>query len=343
MVRVGIIGLGHNGLQHLEAHRRVGKSEIVGICDANPQRLKEAAANYGISRTFTDAAELCAWEGVDAISINTGDPFHAEPFVAAVENGKHVLVEKPVANTRAQIESMVKAAQSADPHLKLAVGYILRFNPVFAAVYEYCRSGRLGQIYNLEGDYIHNLLYQAKQTDTSTGRNWYLEEEEPMVGGGSHPLDLLRWFAGAEVVEVIGYANHVAFPAMRKDDCQVALFKFDNGAIAKVSALYAPRMGMAPYYNLRVYGTLGTVERDNVAVAANEDDVHPAFNPIPCERVKGHAYDPEISDWLDAITENHPPRCSFFDGANSTVATLMALEAIASKTAVKVPVYKARN
>ena len=92
----------------------------------------------------------------------------------------------------------------ADPKLKIAVGYILRFNPVYRGDPRALRSGQLGQIYYLEGDYIHNLLYQAKQTDTRTGVNWYLEYERPIVGGGSHPLDLLRWFSGAQVVEVAG-------------------------------------------------------------------------------------------------------------------------------------------
>jgi predicted dehydrogenase len=64
----------------------------------------------------------------------------------------------------------------------------------------------------MEGDYVHNLLYQAKQTDPVTGRNWYLEHELPLVGGGSHPLDLLRWVSGKEVSRVWGYSNHRVVP-----------------------------------------------------------------------------------------------------------------------------------
>lgn len=340
MIRVGMIGLGHNGLAHIEAHRRVGKSEVVALCDTNPARLKEASRRFGISRTCRSAEDLCARPDIDAVGIHTGDPFHVEPFLAAVRRGKHVLVEKPLANSPEQVEAMVAAARAADPNLKLAVGYILRFNPVFEAVHALCRAERLGQVYYMEGDYIHNLLYQAKQTDASTGVNWYLEQERPIVGGGSHPLDLLRWFSGAQVVEVSGYSNHVAFPAMRQDDCQVALFRFDSGAIAKVAALYAPRLGMAPYYNLRVYGTRGTVERDQVALARDEEDVHPALQPVEADRIAGHPYDREIEDWLDAIREGRSPRCDLFDGANSTVATLIATEAMSAGKTLPVPVYR---
>ena len=98
--------------------------------------------------------------------------------------------------------------------------------------------------------------------DPLTGRNWYLENEIPLVGGASHPLDLLRWISGKEVRRVMGISNHVAFPAMTHDDCQVCLFEFEDGTIAKVAALYAPRCAVPPYNNLRIYGTNGTIERD---------------------------------------------------------------------------------
>jgi predicted dehydrogenase len=339
MIRVGFIGLGHNGIGHIQAHRRVGKSEVVALCDMNPERLEAASKRSGIERVYRSAEELCAQADIEAVSVNTGDQFHMAPFLAAVRHGKHVLVEKPLANTVDQVRTIIEATRAADPKLKLAVGYILRFNPVFEAIHALCCTGKMGQVYYMEGDYIHNLLYQAKQTDTFTGVNWYLEYEKPIVGGGSHPLDLLRWFSGAQVVEAVGYSNHVAFPAMRQDDCQIALLRFDNGAIAKVAALYGPRAGMAPYYNLRVYGTKGTVERDQVAIAKDDDDVHPEFQSVQADRIAGHPFDREVEDWLDAIREDRSPRCDLFDGANSTIATLIAVEAMAAETSLPVPVY----
>ncbi|MBN1343857.1 MAG: Gfo/Idh/MocA family oxidoreductase [Phycisphaerae bacterium] len=339
MIRVGFVGLGHNGLAHIEAHGDVGLSRVVAICDRNPDRLGEVAGRLGIGRTYTSAEELCADPDVEAISVNTGDPFHVEPFVAAVRAGKHVFVEKPVANTIEQLEEMTAAARQADAKLKLAVGYVLRFNPVFERIHDLCRSDKLGRVYYLEGDYVHNLLVQAEKTDAHTGANWYLETEKPMVGGGSHPLDLLRWFVGEEVVEVTGYSVGAAFAAMKEDDCQVALFRFSGGAIAKVAALYGPRCAMAPFYNLKLYGTAGTVERDTVAIARDEADRHPEFSPIEVERVTGHPYEPEVRDWLEAIRDDRPPRCDFFDGANSTAATLVACQAMAEGRTLPVKVY----
>jgi predicted dehydrogenase len=99
-------------------------------------------------------------------------------------------------------------------------------------------------------------------------------------------------------------------------------------------------MEMAPYYNLRIYGTRGTVERDTVAIASDEADLHPAFGAIPADRVAGHPYDPEIADWLDAIALDRPPRCDLFDGASSTMATLLATDAMGLGRALPVPAFR---
>ena len=335
-VKVGIVGLGHNGLAHGRAHRALGQSEIVALCDRNAQRLAAAGRELGVTALYTDD-RFFAHPGMEAVSINTGDNAHVTPFLRALDAGKHVLIEKPLANSADDIISMAQAA-AAKPALKIQVGYILRFNPVFEAVQQMARAGTLGDIYYLEADYIHNLLCQAGQTDEVTGRNWYLEEEIPMVGGGSHALDLLRWIAGKQVAQVWSYANHVAFPAMRHDDCQVSLFQFTDGTIAKVAALYAPRCPMAPYYNLRVYGTNATVERDTLALAASPDDHHPSFAPIDAERPAHHPFEPEIADWLAAIRDNRPTRCPLADGANSTLATLCAVQATHAGTPVEIPI-----
>jgi len=338
-VRVGIIGLGHNGIAHLRAHLSLGLSEVIALCDRNPERVEKIGREYGINKLYTDES-FFAHPELEAVSINTGDAFHSDPFITAVGAGKHVLVEKPLANSEEDVLRMIEAAKQAPPGLKIQVGYILRFNPVFEEIRRIAAEGRLGRIYYMEADYVHNLLYQATQTDSLTGGNWYLEHEIPIVGGGSHPLDLLRWISGKEVSHVFGYSNHEAFPAMKHDDCQVSLFRFEDGTIAKVSALYAPRCAMPPYYNLRIYGTKGTVERDAVACAASPEDVHPPFMPIAAPRGQGHPFEPEIADWLNAILDDRTPRTPLLDGASSTMATLVAARAMRDGKEAAVPIFR---
>jgi len=338
-VRVGFVGVGRNGMAHMEAHTRLGKSVVYAACDRNEKRLQTVRERFGVQKCYSDDA-IYDDPDVDAITINTGDPFHVEPFVKALAAGKHVLVEKPVGNSPEQLLEMAAAARKAAPGLKVQCGFVLRYNPVYEAVHRLCREGKLGRIFYMESDYIHNLIHQKFQTDEVTGKNWYLEEEHPLTGGGCHQLDLLRWFSGREVVEVTGYGNHAAFPEMRHNDCEIVLFKFDDGAVAKVACAYGPATARPPFTNLRVYGTSGTVERDAVAIATGPEDYHPALKPIEAERIKGHPYDPEIGDWLDAIRDNRPTRCGFYDGANSTMACLKGIEAIRSGQPVVVPVLR---
>jgi len=341
-IKVGFVGLGHNGIAHIRAHIALGRSEIVALCDRSVGRLEAAGKQFGVSHLYRND-EFYSHPGMEAVSIHTGDNQHRSPFIEALAAGKHVLIEKPLANTEQDVIDMVAAADRADPKLKIQVGYILRFNPVFAEIHHLARAGALGNIYYMEGDYIHNLLYQAKQTDPVTGKNWYLEDEQPIVGGGSHPLDILRWVSGKEVVRAWAYSNHFAFPEMRNDDCQVALFQFEDGSVAKVAALYAPRANMPPYYNIRFYGTNGTVERDQVALSTSPEDIHPKFAPVQAERVQGHGFEPEIADWLDAIVEDRPTRTGLHDGANSTMATLYAVRAAREKREVAVPIFRPRR
>ena len=335
-VNTGFVGLGENGQAHLEAHLKNSKSNVVAIYDRNEQLLKTVGKKYGISKLYHDDS-FYEDKNIDAITINTGDDEHYQPFIDSIRHGKHILIEKPVANTEQELIDMVTEAQKTDPSLKIQVGYILRFNPVFEEIHRLAHQGSLGNIYYLEGDYVHNLLCQRQM------RNWKLEKEIPMVGGGSHPIDLLRWITGKEITRVTGFSCKFVFPEMTSDDCQVAIFQFTDKTIAKVAALYAPRMEMAPYYNLRVYGTSGTVERDQVAIARCDEDHHPQFKPVNATRTIGHPYDPEIEDWLDAILEDKPTRINFYDGANSTMATLCACRAITEGCSIEVPIFKPKK
>ena len=337
-IKVGIVGLGGNGVAHIRAHMQSDISEVVAVCDRSQDRLHAAGQQFGIPGLYTDE-KFYADPQIEAIGIHTGDNDHKLPFLKAVAAGKHVLVEKPLANSEQDVREMVEAAAAAGPKLKIQVGYILRFNPVCEAIREMVRSGQLGEIYYMEADYIHNLLFQANCHDPVTGQNWYLKHEIPIVGGGSHPLDILRWISGKEVIRVVGYSNHVAFAEMSHDDCQVGLFRFEDGTVAKVAALYAPRCAMAPYYNVRIYGTNGTIERDTAALSASQEDLHPAFKPIDATRPEGHPYLPEIVDWLEAILEQRNTRTPLYDGANSTMATLCAARAIREGTQVDVPLF----
>jgi len=119
----------------------------------------------------------------------------------------------------------------------------------------------------------------------------------------------------------------------------VSMFKFEDGSVAKVAALWGPQCPRPSFYNLRVYGTNGTIEKDKLCVGSNSPGEALVFKPIDSRRIDGHPFDPEIEDWLTAIVEDGEVRTSLRDGANSTMAALMAVKAAREGRETPIPVF----
>lgn len=340
--RIGFVGCGHNALGHMRAHLALGRSEVVAVCDPLPDRTERAAALTGAPLRFHDDT-IYACDAIDAISIHTPDHLHAEPFERALAAGKHVLVEKPMANDLASLERMVVAARR-HPDRVIMVAQVLRFLPHAQRCFELVRGGVIGEVVYMEGDYLHDLRVQGapERFNPALGMNWYLEQEHPLVGGGCHPYDLMRWFAGVEAVEVTGFANRISFPEMRNESAQVALFHMASGAIAKCACLYSPIGEVPRHYNLHLYGTKGTIRIDEYCVEHQVGE-KAAWKPLIDAPQHGHPYGPEIAHWLDGIEHGAPITCDAFDGANSAAAVLTAVEAIRAGRVLPVPHFAVRS
>ena len=335
-VRLAIIGVGHLGLIYTKAVASIPGCETVAGCDVFDKARRRFSEKFPAIPVFASVAELLEKMDFNAALILTSDPCHAEPFIQCLDAGKHVFVEKPVGNTIAEIRRMV-AAIDRHPNLVAASGHILRYYPVNRRIKEMALAGIFGEIFYLEGDYIHNLIYQAEpeKFNEALGRNWYLEDEKPMVGGGCHPFDVLRWVTNSPVVSVASMGNKIAFPAMRHEDCIVSIYKFASGSVAKVTALYAPVAPYASFNNIAVYGTKASVWRDQVCF-----DHATGWKPLEYETQQakfGHGFEWEIADFLNAIWTGKPVLAPARDCAQSEAATLVATEAVATGKELPVP------
>ena len=328
-VGIGVIGLGRNGSSFLPIYKKHPNAELVGISDLNPENLARLGSEFEVPVASTDYHDLLKRDDIQVISIHTPDHLHTQPFVDALKSGKHVFVEKPMANSIPDLREMVGAARSSDR--KTLVGQILRFNPLFQRIKEMIANGDLGEIFYAEGDYIHDLRYQTRQTDPLTGGNRYLEAECPIVGGSVHPVDLLRWFVG-DIVEAYAFGSRLEFTEMEEDASIVATFRFAGGAIGKSTALYAPRSHMPKAYNLALYGTRGTIIRDTICMEGEAD-----FHPIDAVCPPGHPYDPEVDHFINCIIRDEPTLCDALDGARSAMAVLSARESLLTGAPVRVP------
>jgi len=245
----------------------------------------------------------------------------------ALENGKHVFVEKPMSDNEADLKKMVDTARKY-PDRVVLVGHVLRYNKYFVLVKNWIEMGLLGDIVYMEGDYIHDLRYQKYM------EAWKLDDEIPMLGGGCHPLDLLRWYADSEIDTVSAMSNRLAFPEMKHDASMSALYKFKSGAIAKVTALYGCNVtDHLSKYNLSVYGTKGTIVGDKVSF----EGLYHQHMAIPNVAEAGHPYYPEVAHFIDCIQNGTKPIIGPEDAANVVMACLYAEKSANSGQVMGIP------
>lgn len=320
---VGVIGLGHNGMAFCERYLKNPKCELVAVCDTDETRLQYAADKFGVKR-YRDY-EILNDPAIEAISIHTPDCSHREPFVKALETGRHVFVEKPMADTEEDTRLMVECYRKHKDKAVL-VGHVLRYDKYFSLIKQLVEQGTLGDIFYLEADYIHDLRYQQHMED------WKISRESPMIGGGCHPLDLLRWYAG-DAIEVSAMSNHIAYPEMAEDASIIATFRFENGAVGKVTTLYGNASPRPYAFNLSVYGTKGSVVRDKISINGMGEQwlsLPEVFDPT-------HDYSPEIDHFLDCIQNGKKPLITPEDAANTVIAGLYAIRAGKEKKILSIP------
>ncbi|HZG58812.1 Gfo/Idh/MocA family oxidoreductase [Paenibacillus sp.] len=188
--RIAIVGCGGiaNG-KHMPSLSKLNNVEMVAFCDIVPERAQQAAEKYGAegAKTYTDYTEVLKDASIDIVHVCTPNDSHAEIAIAALEAGKHVMSEKPMAKTAADAARMVEAAKRTGK--KLTVGYNNRFRPDSQHLKKLCEEGELGEIYFAKA---HAIRRRAVPT-------WgvFLDEEKqgggPLIDIGTHALDLTLW------------------------------------------------------------------------------------------------------------------------------------------------------
>jgi predicted dehydrogenase len=185
-VRIAQIGLGYWGPNLARNLATVDGGELAVLCDADPARLERMARQLPGPRLVTDYAQVLADEKVDAVVLATPVETHFELARAALEAGKHVLVEKPLARTSAECETLIDLADARD--LRLMVGHVFVYNAAVRKVKEYIDRGDLGDIY-----YIYSQRLNLGQVRHDVNAMWNF---------APHDLSILCDWLDAEPVAV---------------------------------------------------------------------------------------------------------------------------------------------
>lgn len=223
-LRIGVIGLGWFGEIHCETIVGIPNLELAALCTRRPDRLAEQAKKFGVKKTYRDYRDMLADKDIDAVSIVTMWDQHTEPAVEALRAGKHVFLEKPMASTVADCNTIIAASKKAKGILQ--IGHICRFNPRYRMAKQAIDDGRIGKIVAL----------QSRRNIPAAWTPTILEKIGPIVGDAIHDTDLMLWFTGDRVASA--YAQTVSVRNLRYPDIGQTMYRFKGGASATLETVW---------------------------------------------------------------------------------------------------------
>jgi predicted dehydrogenase len=213
-VSVGVVGLGYWGPNLARNFDRLGETELQWVCDASDEALARMGAQFPSTKTTTSLDDLLADDSLDAIVIATPVPLHADLAVRVLEAGKHCFVEKPLAQSVADAERVVEAAERAGK--VLMVGHLLEYHPGVRKLKEVAGSGDLGMIRYIYGNRLN--LGKLRPDENAL---WSL---------GAHDVSVLLYLAEEEPDELHAYGESYMNPPV--EDVVFCVLRFPSGLMA---------------------------------------------------------------------------------------------------------------
>lgn len=272
-IKVGIIGTGNISNEHIKAYLKNPNVELYAFCDINEKNLKQMSETYGVTRTFTDMNEMLKLSEIDAVSICVWNSAHAPCAIAALNAGKHVLCEKPMATSAAEAMEMKTAADKNNK--LLMIGFVRRYGNDCAILKDFIGSDYFGDLYYTKATYLRR---------NGNPGGWFGDKSRsaggPLIDLGVHVIDLVRYLLGnPKPVSVYGvtfqkllnrpnvkgiksyYSSTEGEIICDVEDLASALIRFDNGAVLSIEASFSLNI-KGDQGKIELFGTKGGAKLD---------------------------------------------------------------------------------
>jgi predicted dehydrogenase len=358
---IGLVGYAFMGAAHSQAWRSAPRffdlplhPEMTVLCGRNAAAVEAAASKLGWSEVETDWHKLLSRDDVQLIDICTPGDSHAEIAIAALEAGKHVLCEKPLANTVAEATAMAAAAaKAASNGVRSMVGFTYRRVPAIALARQLVADGKIGTVRHVRAQYLQDWI-----ADPEAPLSWRLDKEKAGSGAlgdiGAHIGDLTQYITGDRISEINGRletfvkerpvaAEHSGLAGtagaergpVTVDDAAIFLARFGSGALGVFEATRFAT-GRKNSIRIEINGSAGSLAFDFEDMNllhyydASEDSRTAGFRRIvatepvhpyvaawwPPGHLLGyeHAFTHQVVDLVTAVAEGHDPLPSFADG-----------------------------
>jgi predicted dehydrogenase len=319
-LRVGVVGLGWAGQQHLAAYARIPGVEIAALAGLERDQRAHLQAQYDIAHAVDGWEELLALGDLDAVSIAVPTFLHAPIAIAALGRGLHVLVEKPIARTAAEAEAMVEAARDAGRVLEVVFNRRRRGD--IQALKGIIDEGRLGRLY-------YTKAFWMRRAGIPTLGSWFTRAElaggGPLMDIGVHVLDYALFLLGNPAVAAVSAATYdllgrAGFGSSVKsvksgadgsgtfdvEDLATVFVRLADGGTLLLEASWAAHRADGDEFGVTLYGTrggahlnvLGYAPRGELDVFGDENGT-PIATRVPVEPGTGH--EAVVADFVETV------------------------------------------
>ena len=271
-LKIAVIGVGSISSSHINAYKKNPNVELYAFCDINEERLKYQGERFEVTRLYTDEATMLReLPEIDAVSVCTWNSEHAKCTIMALNAGKHVLCEKPMAMNADEAREMIETSKRVGK--KLMVGCVRRFGNDAAVARDFVEAGNVGDVYFAKASYLRR---------NGCPGGWFADKSRsgggPLIDLGVHVIDLVRYLMGCPkpvsvygaTYDAMGKREHlkdrVDYQSSSKsqfkhdvEDFATALIRFDNGAVLNVEASFNLHIGTKNRNSIEMYGTKGGI------------------------------------------------------------------------------------
>jgi UDP-N-acetylglucosamine 3-dehydrogenase len=341
MVKVGIIGAGSIARhRHLPEVTMNPHAEVSAICDTDEGRAQKIAQQYHC-KAFTDYWNMIQDPDLDALIVAATNTTHAEMTIAALEAGKHVLCEKPIATTLTDAQNMILAAEKSGK--KLMIAHNQRLEPAHKKAKEIIKSGKLGRVLTFSSFFGH----PGPETWAIDGPDtWFYQKDITGLGVlgdlAIHKLDLLRWLLEDNFIEVSAFMGTLSktYPsgeAIDVEDNAICLLKTAKGVMGTVTASWSYQK---ENNSTTIYCEKGVIEiyvNPDFPLVVNFDHQHAEFHKIGIKSTNVEQVKSGIVDaFISAIEKNQAIPIPGIEGYKALEAVIACQQSAQSGKTIKI-------
>ncbi len=346
-IRFGIIGGGMIGPFHAEAISQLDDAELIGVATTREKTAKPFAEKFGVKAWYTDYRKLLQRDDIDVVNICTPPFLNEEITTSAAKEGKHVLVEKPIAINLRQADRMIEACQRAG--VKLGVIFQSRFNKDVKRIKEAIDKGDFGKLIMADA-YIKWFRTQEYYDSGAWRGTWDKEGGGALINQAIHTIDLLQWFIG-EVDSLYAFID-TTIHKIEVEDVVVAALRFKNGAMGVIEGSTAIYPGMQR--KMEIHGEKGMVifEGDEIKLwdfvgQEKEGKEEEKVRGLEDKKLGDTSSDPthhsvenhklQIKDFVEAIRKDTEPFVNGLEGRKALEIVRAIYKSAKTKKMIKFP------